>query len=201
MSVISKVSGQALSLRGNDIDTDRIIPARFLRCVTFDGLGDHAFADDRSQLKVAGRLHPFDDPAYANASVLVVGKNFGCGSSREHAPQSLLKWGFNAVVGVSFSEIFFNNNVALGVPCICLRASEIEQLQTLIEKDSGLQVEVDLEAGQVRVGTLQFVAVIPEGVRQMFLRGLWDATGQLLDNLEKVRQLTTKIPYLNGFPR
>lgn len=199
MSAITAISGCAVPLRGNDIDTDRIIPARFLRCVTFDGLGEHAFADDRSQLKGAGMVHPFDDPAYANASVLVVGKNFGCGSSREHAPQSLQKWGISAVVGVSFAEIFFNNNIAIGVPCVCLKASEIEHLQSRIEADPGLQVEVDLETGQVRVGDFHFAAVIPEGARQMFLRGLWDATGQLLDNLEKVRQQATKIPYLTNF--
>jgi len=199
MSAVTLISGRAVPLRGNDIDTDRIIPARFLRCVTFDGLGEHAFADDRTQLKTAGKVHPFDNPAYAEASILIAGNNFGCGSSREHAPQSLQKWGINAVVGSSFAEIFFNNNIALGVPCVCLSASEIDKLQSLIEADPSLTVEVDLVAGQVRAGELTFAAAIPEGARQMFVRGLWDATGQLLENMGKIRQRVSEIPYLNGF--
>ncbi len=199
MSAISKISGRAVPLRGNDIDTDRIIPARFLRCVTFDGLGEHAFADDRIQLKAAGKLHAFDDPKYAGAEILLAGSNFGCGSSREHAPQSLYKWGIRAVVGVSFAEIFFNNNIAIGVPCLCLQPSEIEQLQTLIEAEPTLEVVINLEDRSVSAGRLKFTADIPEGARQMFLQGLWDATGQLLDNLAQVRERSESIPYLNNF--
>lgn len=199
MSSIKSISGRAVPLRGNDIDTDRIIPARYLRCVTFDGLGEHAFADDRIQLKVAGKLHAFDDPKYAGAEILIAGSNFGCGSSREHAPQSLSKWGVKAVVGVSFAEIFFNNNIAIGVPCVCLQPAEIDQLQSLIESDPALEVKIDLQEGLVSAGPLKFSAVIPEGARQMFLRGLWDATGQLLENLPRVRQCAEKIPYICGF--
>jgi 3-isopropylmalate/(R)-2-methylmalate dehydratase small subunit len=201
MSGIKKISGRALPLRGQDIDTDRIIPARFLRSVTFDGLGEHAFADDRSQLKAAGRQHAFDNPAYAGAGILVAGSNFGCGSSREHAPQSLQKWGLSAVVAVSFAEIFFNNSLAIGLPCVCLAPADLEKLQALIEADPQLLVEVDLAALQVRAGELRLTARIPEGARQMLLRGLWDATAQLLSHLGRVRQRVSAIPYLNGFSR
>ncbi len=199
MSIIVHVSGRGVPLRGNDVDTDRIIPARFLRCVTFDGLGEQAFADDRQQLKAAGKLHPFDNPDYAGASILIVGSNFGCGSSREHAPQSLQKWGIRALVGASFAEIFFNNNLALGVPCVCLTAAEIDCLQQLIEEDPSLVVDVDLETNQVKAGQQTFSCQIPSGARQMFLRGTWDATRQLLVRLDQVRQRQAEIPYLNGF--
>lgn len=199
MSAISKISGQAVPLRGNDIDTDRIIPARYLRCVTFDGLGEHAFADDRSQLKSKGGLHPFDDERFAAGSILICGSNFGCGSSREHAPQSLSKWGIRAIVGVSYAEIFFNNNIAIGVPCVCLGPEEIESLQSSVEQNPQLQVDIDLDALKVSAGDLQFDACLPEGARQMFLRGLWDATGQLLEHSEAVRARASALPYLNHF--
>lgn len=199
MSAITQVSGSAIPLRGNDIDTDRIIPARFLRCVTFDGLGEHAFADDRTQLKAKGEIHPFDDERFADASILVCGSNFGCGSSREHAPQSLNKWGIKAIVGGSYAEIFFNNNIAMGVPCVCLETAEIEELQARVEQDPGLDVVVDLENLEVRAGEMRWTVRLPEGARQMFLRGQWDATGQLLQNLERVRGLAEKLPYLNNF--
>ncbi len=199
MSAITKIAGRGVPLRGNDIDTDRIIPARFLRCVTFDGLGEHAFADDRSQLKAAGQLHPFSNPEYAGANVLVVGSNFGCGSSREHAPQSLQKWGVRAIIGESFAEIFFNNNIAIGVPCVRLLAADIASLQGLIEDRPTLDVEIDLAAGSVSAADFSFEIKMPEAARQMFVRGQWDATGQLLANLDKVRTRAAQIPYLNKF--
>ncbi len=199
MSEILRLSGRAVPLRGNDIDTDRIIPARFLRCVTFDGLGEHAFADDRIQLKSEGKIHPFNNPVFAGAGILVVGSNFGCGSSREHAPQSLQKWGVRAIVGGSFAEIFFNNNIAIGVPCLTLSAGDIDSLQSLLEQNPALRVDVDLEALTVSGEGFSFDAEMPEAARQMFLRGQWDATGQLLANLNDVRTRATKLPYLNNF--
>ncbi len=199
MSAIVRIGGRGVPLPGNDIDTDRIIPARFLRCVTFDGLGEHAFADDRRQLKAAGELHPFDNPDYKGASVLVVGSNFGCGSSREHAPQSLQKWGIGALIGISFAEIFFNNNLAIGVPCVCLAAEDIARLQQSIEKDPSLMLAVDLEAQELCAGQHKFSLHMPAGARQMFLHGDWDATRQLLSNLDLVKQRTAEMPYLNGF--
>lgn len=199
MNAIVRIIGRGLPLRGNDIDTDRIIPARFLRCVTFDGLGEHAFADDRSQMQAAGLVHPFSDPSYAGASVLVVGSNFGCGSSREHAPQSLQKWGARAIIGESFAEIFFNNNIAIGVPCVSLSAADIDYLQGLIEDNPALEVEIDLEAGLVSAADFSFALRMPEAARQMFVRGQWDATGQLLANLPNVRLRAANLPYLNQF--
>lgn len=196
---ITSISGRAVPVRGNDIDTDRIIPARYLRCVTFDGLGEHAFADDRSQLKESGRTHAFDDERYQGANILVVNSNFGCGSSREHAPQSLAKWGIEAIVGVSFAEIFYNNNIAMGVPCLQITARDADALQSAIETDPGLEVTVDVARGEVRYGDHLIEAVIPDGPKKMFTTGQWDATGQLVDGIDDMRATAAKLPYVNAF--
>ncbi len=200
MSRILSVSGRGVPLRGNDIDTDRIIPARFLRCVTFDGLGEFAFADDRKQLTAAGKTHVFDDGRFTGGEVLVVGGNFGCGSSREHAPQALQKWGIKAIVGVSFSEIFFGNTVAMGVPCVRMAQADIEALQAAIEADPRIQVTVDIEHAEVRWnGGKKAAAAMPDGARKQFLTGQWDATGELIDGLGQVRAAAGKLPYVGGF--
>ncbi|MBA3684749.1 MAG: 3-isopropylmalate dehydratase small subunit [Planctomycetes bacterium] len=200
MSRILSVSGRGVPLRGNDIDTDRIIPARFLRCVTFDGLGEHAFADDRKQLTAAGKTHTFDDARFVGGEVLVVGGNFGCGSSREHAPQALQKWGIKAVVGVSFSEIFFGNTVAMGMPCVRLPQADIEAVQAAIEADPRIQVTVDIEHLEVRWnGGKKAGATMPEGARKQFLTGQWDATGELIEGIGQVRITSAKLPYVAGF--
>jgi 3-isopropylmalate/(R)-2-methylmalate dehydratase small subunit len=199
MSILTTISGTAVPVRGNDIDTDRIIPARFLRCVTFDGLGAHAFEDDRAQLTAAGKTHPFDDARFRGAAVLVVNSNFGCGSSREHAPQAIAKWGVKAIVGVSFSEIFSGNCVAMGVPVLRVSSADAEALQAAVEKDPTLVVTCDIQARQVRAGALTVAATIPDGVRQQYLTGAWDALGQLVDGLPQVRAAAAKVPYLSGF--
>ena len=196
---VSTVSGRAVPVRGNDIDTDRIIPARFLRCVTFDGLGEHAFADDRQQLSQQGQTHAFDDARFANAEVLVVNANFGCGSSREHAPQALAKWGIQAIVGVSFAEIFFGNNVAMGIPCLMVQPAEAEALQQAIEADPALEVTVDVAAAEVRYADTVIAASIAEGPQRMFTTGQWDATGQLVEGLDQVKATAGALPYLNQF--
>lgn len=196
---IQQVVGRGVPLRGNDIDTDRIIPARFLRCVTFDGLGEHAFADDRQQLAAQGKTHPFDDARYRGAQVLVVNANFGCGSSREHAPQAIMRWGIEAIVGVSFAEIFFGNNVALGVPCLCVSRADAEALQAAIEADPTVALTVDVERAEVRCGQQRFAASIPAGAQRMWTSGQWDATGQLLDGLDEVRARARQLPYVGGF--
>jgi len=196
MSKIQTVSGRVVPVRGADIDTDRIIPARFLRCVTFEGLGAHAFEDDRLQEKREGRVHPFDQERFQGAKVLVGNQNFGCGSSREHAPQALYRWGVRAIVAVSYSEIFYGNSVAIGMPCVHVSLEDSQELQTLVEADSSLEVTVDLEANQVRAGAKAFAASMPAGARGQFLEGTWDAMSALISGLPEVEALAKTLPYL-----
>jgi 3-isopropylmalate/(R)-2-methylmalate dehydratase small subunit len=196
LPAIRRVSGTARPLPGDDIDTDRIIPARFLRCVTFDGLGEHAFEDDRKQAK---GNHPFDDERYAGARILVVGRNFGCGSSREHAPQALMRWGFAAFVGESFAEIFFGNCVALGLPAVTLPRAELERLMDAVELDPSQELALDLAAGTLtsRVGTQQ--VAMPEGAKRQLLEGNWDATAVLLEARDAIQRTAAQLPYVSGF--
>ena len=193
MSEVKTVSGNGIPLVGNDIDTDRIIPARFLRCVTFDGLGEHAFEDDRKGLE--GK-HAFDKPQYQNATILVVNRNFGCGSSREHAPQALAKWGIQALVGESFAEIFFGNCVAMGVPCVTADSDTVQQLQVMLTDNPQANITVDLEAMKVQCGDFSAAVNMGEGAKNMFVSGTWDACGQLVSNAEKVRETAAKLPYV-----
>ncbi|MEL6439817.1 MAG: 3-isopropylmalate dehydratase small subunit [Cyanobacteria bacterium J06621_8] len=193
MSKIRQVSGRALTVEGNDIDTDRIIPARFLRCVTFDGLGENAFADDRAEAK---GQHPFDLPQYQGANVLVVNNNFGCGSSREHAPQALSKWGIKAIVGQSFAEIFFGNCVAIGVPCVLATAEQAKQLQQVIKENPAANFTVDLETMSVTTDNRAVTVEMNEGSRQMFLKGTWDNCGQLIANAENIKATAGRLPYV-----
>jgi 3-isopropylmalate/(R)-2-methylmalate dehydratase small subunit len=192
-SEVKQTTGRALPLIGNDIDTDRIIPARFLKCITFDGLGEHAFADDRTQLQ---GNHPFDQPQYQGANILLVNNNFGCGSSREHAPQALNRWGISAIVGESFAEIFFGNCIALGVPCVIVTPDAAKQLQTLVSQDPSATVTVDLETMTVSCGDFQAPITMNEGPKQMFVTGRWDATGQLVAQATTTRSTAANLPYL-----
>lgn len=193
VSEVRTIAGGGIPLVGNDIDTDRIIPARFLRCVTFDGLGAQVFADDRQQL--AGQ-HPFDLPQYQGAKVLVVNGNFGCGSSREHAPQALAKWGISAIVGESFAEIFFGNCVAIGIPCVTADPSVTSQLQALLSENPQIEVTVDLDQMQVQCGSFTGAISMPEGARQMLTSGTWDACGQLVAEAEQIQATAAKLPYV-----
>lgn len=193
VSEVKAVLGRGIPLTGNDIDTDRIIPARFLRCVTFDGLGAQVFADDRAQ---SNGQHPFDLPQYQGAEILVVNGNFGCGSSREHAPQAIAKWGIRAIVGESFAEIFFGNCVAMGIPCVTADSATVKRLQEILIENPLAQVKIDLEAMQVRAGNFAATIAISEGVRQMMLTGTWDACGQLVAQAEQIRQTAATLPYI-----
>jgi len=197
----TQISGPAIPVRGNDIDTDRIIPARFLKCVTFDELGPHAFEDDRLQLSAKGQTHPIDNPSYADARIMLVNKNFGCGSSREHAPQSIMRWGkgVQAIVGESFAEIFFGNCVALGVPCLSVDEAGAQQLQSAVETDPKAVVTADVEKLEVRVGSLTVKATIPAGARQGFVTGTWDSTAELLAAKDQILATAGKLPYFNGW--
>jgi 3-isopropylmalate/(R)-2-methylmalate dehydratase small subunit len=194
MSQINTIKATAIPLVGNDIDTDRIIPARFLRCVTFDGLGEQAFADDRAQLQ--GK-HPFDLPQYQGANILVVNSNFGCGSSREHAPQALAKWGITAIIGESYSEIFFGNCVAMGIPCVTAEPATTAKLQEILTAHPDTPIEVDLVNQQVRCGDFSAPITMNEGPRQQLTTGTWDACGQLVANAEQIATTAAKLPYIS----
>ena len=193
-SIRRRIRGRAVPVRGNDIDTDRIIPARYLRTVTFDGLGEHAFEDDR-----AGGGHPFDDPRFAGASILAAKANFGCGSSREHAPQALMRWGIEAFVAVSFAEIFFGNCAAMGLPCLKASEGDVERLMGAVEEDPALVVEIDVEAQSARFGGQTVAATIPAGPREQLVTGTWDALGQLLEAGDEIGRTARRLPYLSAF--
>jgi 3-isopropylmalate/(R)-2-methylmalate dehydratase small subunit len=196
---IDRIEGTAVAVRGDDIDTDRIIPARFLKAVTFDGLEDHAFADDRALAARRGERHPFDDPASETASLLVVNRNFGCGSSREHAPRALLRRGFRAIVGESFSEIFFANAVALGLPCFGASAADVASLMDLVERNAATHVAVSVAALTIDAGGHGFAATMPPGAREALVTGAWDGTHLLLERYEDVEAVAARLPYLQGF--
>jgi 3-isopropylmalate/(R)-2-methylmalate dehydratase small subunit len=193
---LTRVEGRGCVLRGDDIDTDRIIPARFLRCVTFDGIGEHAFEDDRLQAKGD---HPLDDARFLGANILIVGRNFGCGSSREHAPQSLLRFGFEAFVGASFAEIFAGNCTALGLPCVTLAERDLEALMDSVSLDPSQPLVIDLVARTLssRAGTVP--AGLRDGVRKALLEGSWNATAVLIDAGEAIERTAARLPYASGF--
>ena len=195
MAAILTITGRGLPLRGHDIDTDRIMPARFLRAVSFDGLERHLFEDDRA----ADPKHPFNDPRYAGAAVLVVNSNFGCGSSREHAPQGLARAGIQAIVGESFSEIFRGNAAMLGVPCFAAAREDVERLQTLVEKAPATTIDVNVQAGVVTAGALRVRVSLPRALHESFVTGQWNPTAMLLDRFDEVRAVAARLPYLNGF--
>ncbi len=196
---IDRIAGRGLPLRGHDIDTDRIIPARFLKCVSFEGLESHAFEDDRKQLEERGQVHAFSNERYAGARILIVNGNFGCGSSREHAPQAIQRWGIRAVVGESFSEIFFGNSVALGMPCLTVTAHDAEALLAAVEANPQTEITVSIGSQSVQVDGKTYQADIPAGAREAFTAGTWDATGLLLDDFDQVRNVAKNLPYVSGF--
>ena len=189
------VEGRALPLRGNDIDTDRIMPARFLRSVSFEGLERHLFVDDRA----ADPRHPFNDARYQGAAILVVNANFGCGSSREHAPQGLARAGIKAVVGESFSEIFRGNAVMIGLPCLEADHASIDRLQALVEAAPATIVSADLSAAAIEAGSLKFAVTMPGPIRDAFLAGQWNPTAMLLDRFDDVQAVANRLPYLREF--
>jgi 3-isopropylmalate/(R)-2-methylmalate dehydratase small subunit len=181
---VTQVSGRAVFIPGADIDTDRIIPARFMKCVTFDGLGEFAFYDVRFNSETGEKTdHPLNDPRFNGASILVAGVNFGCGSSREHAPQSLRKYGFNGVIAESFAEIFFGNSTTLAMPCVIASAADIVKLRDAIESDPSTTVTIDVENLRVRTsGGLDFPVTMPDSAREALVSGRWDPIQELLDN-------------------
>ena len=190
---ITRIEGTALPMRGNDIDTDRIMPARFLRAVTFDGLEAHLFEDERDG------SHPFEDARYAGASILIVNRNFGCGSSREHAPQGLYRRGVRAAIGESFSEIFFGNSLMIGLPCVTAAAADIDALMTRVEARPDAKLRIDLAAGTCELDDLRCAIAIPPHARDALMSGAWDTTGLLLERYGEVDAVAQRLPYISGF--
>ena len=187
-----QVSGRGIPLPGNDIDTDRIIPARFLKEVTFESMGEHAFEDARQR----DAEHPFNQKAYQGAAVLVVGQNFGCGSSREQAPQALMRWGIRAIVGGSFGDIFFGNCVVLGIPCLVTTQADLDWLQEAIALAPRTPVTVDVETQEVRFGGRVMRATLPDGPRRLLVDGTWDSTAMLLAAGAAIEATARKLPYV-----
>ncbi len=191
---IEEVRGGGCVLRGDDVDTDRIIPARFMKVVTFDDMGRHAFEDAR---KAAKGKHALDDERFSGAKILIVGQNFGCGSSREHAPQALMRFGFEAFIGGSFAEIFAGNCTSLGLPCATLSESDLAKLMDSVELDPGQEIVIDLRARRIVSRAGEMEAGVPGGVRQMLLEGTWDATRVLLEAGDAIERTAAGLPYMS----
>jgi len=196
---IGRITGTAVPIRGNDIDTDRIIPARYLKEVTFARMGDYPFFDERFDSSGKPKPHPFNDRKYKGASILFVNKNFGCGSSREHAPQALYRFGIHAIVGESFAAIFAGNCVMIGVPAVTVSASEMELLFKTVEQNPQTQFTVDIESKKISFGEQQIALDLPETYRSALRSGSWDSTTLLRSNLEQVKKTAAKLPYMSGF--
>ena len=195
MRSIEQVAGTGVPLLLDDIDTDRIIPARFLRCVSFEGIGEHAFEDDRKQ----DPTHPFNQSQYRSGTVLVAGRNFGCGSSREHAPQSLMRWGLQAIVAESFAEIFFGNCTSLGIPAVTAGRADLEQMAAAIQANPQTPVKVDLLSKTVTVGSQSYPVKMPASAHESLTTGQWDFLGQLLEAQAGIKNTATKLPYMSGY--
>jgi 3-isopropylmalate/(R)-2-methylmalate dehydratase small subunit len=197
LAKITSVTGRGVHVSGDDIDTDRIIPARFMKCVTFDGLGRYFFHDVRFDADDNSRVHSLNDPAYAGASILISNRNFGCGSSREHAPQAIAKAGFRAVIAEGFAEIFFGNSTTLGMPCVTLSGEDVRRLVALVEAEPQTPITIDLEACVVRAGSLSLPLEIRPSAREALTTGTWDPIGQLLEGKAEIARTADALPYLH----
>jgi 3-isopropylmalate/(R)-2-methylmalate dehydratase small subunit len=197
LAKITSVTGRAVPVLGNDIDTDRIIPARFMKCVTFDGLGEFLFFDvrkDPTTGKTTG--HPLNDPRFTGGTILLSGANFGCGSSREHAPQAIQKYGFKAIIAESYAEIFFGNSTTLGMPCVTAAREDIERLTAAVEKEPKTEITIDLVKLEARFAGQAVKIAQRESARDALVNGRWDAIGELLDGVPAVKETAKKLPYL-----
>jgi len=193
---IERVCGTAIVIGGDDIDTDRIIPARFLKALTFEGLDAHVFEDDRQERAASRVLHPFDRPEHRGAAILIVGANFGCGSSREHAPQALRRWGIRAIVGESFAEIFAGNALAIGLPCVTAGREPLARARAHVDAAPDTPVEIDLPRGVMTAGGREIRIGLPDTARHALLSGGWDATGLLLQRPDEIDATRARLPYL-----
>jgi len=192
---ITQVTGRGVYVPGDDIDTDRIIPARYMKCVTFDGLAEFAFYDERKNADGSEKPHPLNDPRFLGARILLTGSNFGCGSSREHAPQALYRFGFRAIVAESFAEIFFGNSTTLGMPCVEMARQDVRALAGLVEEDPALLVTLDLMENKVTAADMDFRGALPDHAREALVRGKWDAIADLLENIPDVQRIAGTLPY------
>jgi 3-isopropylmalate/(R)-2-methylmalate dehydratase small subunit len=196
LAKITSIAGRGVYVPGNDIDTDRIIPARFMKCVTFDGLGEFLFHDVRKNADGTDKPHPLNEPRFKGATVLLSGANFGCGSSREHAPQAIQKYGFKAVIAENFAEIFFGNCTTLGIPCATAGREDIAKIATTIEKNPATEIVLDVDRQEIRFGGLTVKAAVRATDRDALINGRWDAIGELLDGMTAMKATATKLPYL-----
>ena len=193
---ITQVAGRGIYVPGDDLDTDRIIPARFMKCITFDGLGEFAFYDARAFAKEAGEIHPLDDKRFEGASILLSGSNFGCGSSREHAPQALYRFGIRAIVAESFAEIFFGNSITLGMPCVVASGNDIRAIAKLIESDPAAVLTLDLTEKRISIADTDFPITIAAHAHEALVSGKWDAIADLLEGLDAVKSRAASLPYM-----
>jgi len=196
LAKITQVSGRGVYVPGNDIDTDRIIPARFMKCVSFDGLGEFVFYDVRKNQDGTNKAHPLNEPRFEGATILISGLNFGCGSSREHAPQAIQKYGFRAVIAENFAEIFFGNSTALGIPCVSASHDDIQKLVAVVNADPKTEVTIDVAAKEVRFAGQTIKVEIRESAHDALVNGRWDAIGELLEGVPAVKELSKTLPYL-----
>jgi 3-isopropylmalate/(R)-2-methylmalate dehydratase small subunit len=193
---ITQVAGRGVYVPGDDLDTDRVIPARFMKCITFDGLGEFAFYDARAFAKEAGEIHPLDDPRFQGASLLLSGSNFGCGSSREHAPQALYRFGIRAIVAESFAEIFFGNSITLGMPCVVASGGDIRAIAQLIESDPAAVLTLDLTEKKLSIADTDFPITIASHAHEALVSGKWDAIADLLEGQDAVKARAATLPYM-----
>ena len=198
LAKITQVTGRAVYVPGEDIDTDRIIPARFMKCITFDGLGEFAFYDERKNEDGSDKPYPLNDPRFSGSSILLSGSNFGCGSSREHAPQALYRYGFRAVLAESFAEIFFGNSTTLGMPCAVLAHQDLLDLAGMIEADPALILTIDLLEGKVTAADVDFPATVPPHAREVLVEGKWDAIADLLEGIPEIHKVAAGLPYFQA---
>ena len=198
LTKITQLAGTGVYVPGDDVDTDRIIPARFMKCVTFDGLGEYAFYDERFHEDGKPKSHPIDNPKYNGAAILLAGRNFGCGSSREHAPQALYRHGFRAVLAESYAEIFFGNAITLGMPCLVMDGRDIRALAVLINEAPQTELNIDIPGGQVSIADVSFPAKLPDHAREALVDGKWDAIADLLEGLDAVKATAGKLPYMQA---
>ena len=193
---ITKVSGTAVQVPGDEIDTDRIIPARFMKCVTFDGLGEYLFYDVRNNEDGSPKAHPLNEERFKGASILLSGANFGCGSSREHAPQALYRYGFRGVIAESYAEIFFGNCVTLGIPLFIAAKEDIQKIAAAVDAYPELVIEMDVVNERITFGDESVPAVLREGARKALAEGKWDPIGELKDAAPQIAEVAARLPYM-----